>query len=254
MDKFIKTASSGKETFQFTHFTGFDVYIFFWFVMHCLGFPLFSKVNTPRIWQGDEEAMQNPIITVTGTYTPLICMSMMAASTEDSDTSTMGTSRQMIHAYFLGRKMGSAHFMDAIMNGIVKYMRKDGPPQPDLVKEAYEQANTVMLHGLKKFLIDYYIWMTKVLTSARYPSIQSYPLAFIADVNTTLADIEEQVIIDPNDSLRRTESKDVVIDFWQLEHYLCTARQGRLKCRYHHHTPYECCFNLIVDNTPIQLP
>ena len=178
-------------------------------------------------------------------------MGLLSDTAYDRNTSAMRTARRLIFAYFLGQHMGAPYFQDALMNHITKNFRADQPPSPAFVKEIYHGSNSTRLYGLKRFLVDYYIWIRAYVDSGRYPPLENYLPAFIADVANTSRAIETEVVIDSKDLLKRTETKDVVMDFPRLGAFLCNARQGRLKCRYHHHSSMERCHNLIVDDTPI---
>lgn len=153
------------------------------------------------------------------------------------------------------------------MNAITRYFRADSAPPVAFVNEVYTRTfrAATILSGLKRFLVDYYVWaclpngnetlpricrVTRT-TASQVPPLYAYPQPFIQHVTTTLSDISAKVVIDPKDPRQRTESKDAVVDFVNLEAFLCNARQGRLKCRYHQHTSQGLCFNLIVDSAPV---
>jgi hypothetical protein len=57
----------------------------------------------------------------------------------------------------MGQDLQTPYFQDAIMNVIVQFFRLDQTIPPTLVDEVYGRSNPG-LAGLKKFLVDYYIW------------------------------------------------------------------------------------------------
>jgi len=176
-----------------------------------------------------------------------IAMGQLSNASFDDQPDSMPVARRLLFAYILGQKLGTPHFQDAIMNAIVKFFRPDGPPSPAFIAWLYENCITGRPLGLKKFFVDFYNWARSV-GADRLPELNEYIPAFQDDANRAAANTNELVQIDPKDPLERKEQADVIIDFRHLQTVLCNDRQGRLKCRYHHHKAGNMCFHLIVED------
>lgn len=176
----------------------------------------------------------------------------MFDTSADYNCFSMSTARKLLHAYFMGQQMGARYFQDAVINVLVRYLNVDSQPLPIQVLEIYNQS-TAEPNGLKKIFVDAYIWVHRI-SNGCVLRLTDYPLDFQNDVNATLNDINTHTyefdLANPENP-RNFETKDYEMNFFNLEHFLCHGNYGRLKCRYHHHTAAEPCWNLIVDNIPI---
>jgi hypothetical protein len=175
-------------------------------------------------------------------------------TSRDGNPGSATTAREIIQAYFMGQMMGARYFMDAILNTVICHLSVDSPLLPYHVEQVYKRSFTG-LHGLKKLLVDAFIWAHRVNSSVVLQRSDYLP-GFQADVTATLKNIQSRKhafdSTNPNNPLNR-EFVDVEIDFFRLESCLCNDNQGRLKCRYHVHTTNEACWNLIVDDTPVTM-
>jgi hypothetical protein len=77
------------------------------------------------------------------------------------DPYAMTAARKLLQAYFMGQRIHAHHFMDAIMNLVIRHLRIDSPPLPYHVFQVYSRSNTG-LHGFKKLLVDAWIWANHV--------------------------------------------------------------------------------------------
>jgi hypothetical protein len=172
-------------------------------------------------------------------------------TSNDGNFNSLKTTRMFVEAYFMGRKLGAHHFMDAVINLIVRYLHMNSPPFTYYVAQVYARSSAG-LTGFKKLLVDAYLWVHRV-NSAMVPPLRSYLPAFQAAVTGTLDATctrkHKFDAIHPNNPLNR-EFVDTGIDFTRLENCLVSDNQGRLKCRYRVHGGNESCFNLMVDSTP----
>jgi hypothetical protein len=170
-------------------------------------------------------------------------------TSNDGNFNTLKTVRVFVEAYFMGQKIDEHHFMDAILNLIVRHLHMDSPPLTHHVAQAYARSSAG-LNGFKKLLVDAYLWAQRV-NSVMVPPLRSYLPAFQADVTATLNKTRPRKhtfdAMRPNNP-RNREFVDVVIDFSRLENYLVHDNQGRLKCRYHVHAANQMCWNLMVDS------
>lgn len=255
--------------------------VFGYYVLWLLDAPLFPYVDLSRPFKGFDATMFTLIYNIpTHVHHPEITMLTMSDESLDNDPSTTGESRRLVFAYFLGQNIGDVHFQDAIMNTIIKYFRANHPPPVSFVTNVYQNSAIGRVSGLQKFLIDYYIWACVPPEEGRLPYIcdfanvdpsqvpplSAYPAAFRQQVTATLKDNVTQDIVDPGALLRpqvpvvawalinRTEPRGAVVDFAGLQAFLCNARQGTLKCRYHHHSRNQPCHNMLVDDTPVAGP
>ena len=60
-------------------------------------------------------------------------------------------------AYVLGQEAGAPHFQDAVMNQILEGFVPDQQLSVAFVQWVYNRTPDG-LHGLRKFLVDYFIW------------------------------------------------------------------------------------------------
>lgn len=225
---------------------GFDPTIFAFFALYLNHMPLCPFADLSFTFKGYDAAMLSNNI-VRGRRNLTIAMSLLANASNDDQAYNAPLARRLLYAYFLGRKLGAPHFQDAIMNVIARHFRADGPPPPDFITWIYDKCPQGRPIGLRRFFVDFYNWALRVNTN-RVPQLSDYIMAFHQDVTAAAAATQKQVLIDEKDPLKRTEPQDIIIDFKQLQTVLCNARQGRLKCRYHHHKPGELCFHYIVDD------
>jgi hypothetical protein len=190
------------------------------------------------------------------TYNALdITFATLFDTSDDGDPTSATTARKFIQAYFMGQMMEARYFMDAILNTIIRHLHMRSPPLPHHVEQVYKRS-WAGLHGLKKLLVDAFIW-ARGFNSNAMPRLSNYEPEFRADVTATLKNIQTRKhtldSMNHNNPLNR-EFVDVEINFFTLESSLCNDNQGRLKCRYHVHTTNEVCWNLIVDDTPVTMP
>jgi hypothetical protein len=173
-------------------------------------------------------------------------------TSNDGNFNTLKTARMFVEAYFMGMKLGAHHFMDAILNLIVRHLHMNSAPLPHHVAQVYARSSAG-LTGLKKLLVDAYLWVQRVNSTMVKP-LHSYPPAFQADVTATLNATRTRKhtydVNHPDNPLNR-EFVDIGIDFARLESCLVNDTQGSLKCRYHMHGANEMCWNLMVDSTPV---
>ncbi|KAF1938452.1 hypothetical protein EJ02DRAFT_21768 [Clathrospora elynae] len=228
----------------------FDPNIFRFFALYCLRLSLFSNADLPRPYTTYEESIPNFTETVPSTYTPKITMITLSDPRLDHDKAKIRPARQLLHAYIMAQSMGAKHFQDAIMNAIVKFFRVDGFPLPAFVFDVYRRCAPGPC-GLKKLIVDYYIWIDSTEHRKALPPLHTYLREFGQDATEVFAAIKTFMVIDRRDPLQRQESLDVVVNFNKLETFLRDERGARLRCRYHEHTRHQMCFSLIVDDTSI---
>ena len=189
----------------------------------------------------------------TAAFDPVITFFTLFDLRTEDNPANMPTARKLIHAYFMGERMSAKHFMDTIINLIIRYLRVDSPPLPVHISEIYSRSTTPGLTGLKKLLVDAYIW-THTISNGQVPRLSSYLPAFQAHVSATLDAITTRRYaydaMNPSNP-RNREFVDSRIDFARLQACLCNDGQGRLKCRYHLHGAAEPCWDMLVDSTPI---
>jgi hypothetical protein len=181
-----------------------------------------------------------------------VTLTLLFDASGDGNLTTTHTARKLIEAYFMGQTMRAHHFMDAILNLIVRHLHMDSPPLPIHIQEVYSRSSPG-LHGLKKLLVDAWVWADRI-SNGQIPRLSNYLPEFQEHVNITIMEIHTKRY--PFDSAnahnpRNSETMDVEINFQALENCLCHGNQGRLKCRYHVHPSTEPCWNLIVDDTPV---
>jgi hypothetical protein len=185
----------------------------------------------------------------------------LAHDGHDQDPTVMSTARRFFCAYFMGHDLQTPYFQDAIMNAIVQFFRPDQPTPSTLVDEVYSRSNSG-LAGLKKFLVDYYIWscmppstpglprmcVSSGLSESQIPPLSCYPLAFRTGVTITHQNMRTEVLkeVNPLSKPHEKEYKDTEIDFSNLNTFLRNAKGGMLRCRYHQHNHVDLCLNLMV--------
>jgi hypothetical protein len=129
------------------------------------------------------------------------------------------------------------------------------------VDEVYSRSNPD-LAGLKKFLVDYYIWscmppskpglsrlcVSSGLSKSQIPPLSCYPLAFRTGVIITHQNIRTKFREEAKNLSRPREKeyKDTKIDLSNLNTFIRNAKGGMLRCRYHQHTHVDLCLNLMV--------
>lgn len=187
------------------------------------------------------------------TQQTLTTIASLADTTSDYGPTPMPPPRKLLHAYFLGTELKAPYFQDAVMNALCLSFTPDVPPPQSLVTEVYERCPTSKVVGIKKLLIDYYIfWQTVVGEGGQAlqtPPLSAYPVPFFRAVTTTLSHSRTKVSppVRPGPYERIVkEYKDVAVDFSALYAWLRDAPEGRGKCRYHLHGKEELCFNRIV--------
>jgi hypothetical protein len=184
-----------------------------------------------------------------------ITVSTLMDTTHDANPYAMTAARKLVQAYYMGLRIGAYHFMDAIMNVIIRNLRVVAPPSPDQVFQVYTRAGPGN-NGFKKLFVDVYIWVSRT-SGGQVPRLSDYMAEFQADVNVTLRNLQTgKYTLDATNPAnpRNREMMDVEINFAALENCLCHVNQGTLKCRYHVHPATDPCWNLIVDTTPVVLP
>lgn len=189
-----------------------------------------------------------PIPISMSTTRQLVNIAQMSQVVPDPEEMSLG--RLLVEAFFLGQHLGAPHFQDAVMNAIVQSFAPDKPPTTEFVSEVYRRSMTGS-QGLKKLLVDYYIWgcfdgpRQNVPTICQVTNTQAFEIldldmyhhAFIDDVNSTYQEL--------------MASNDVTVNFMDAEEFLIHCHEARFRCRYHHHTTEELCFNLMVDKKGI---
>ncbi|KAH5369285.1 hypothetical protein HBI48_047370 [Parastagonospora nodorum] len=184
-----------------------------------------------------------------------ITFSTLMDTTHDANPYAMTAARKLVQAYYMGLRMGAYHFMDAIMNVIIRNLRVVAPPSPDQVFQVCMRAGSGN-NGFRKLFVDAYIWVSR-MNGGQVPRLSDYMAEFQADVNATLRNLQTgKYTFDATNPAnpRNREMMDVEINFAALENCLCHGNQGTLKCRYHVHPATDPCWNLIVDTTPVVLP
>ena len=224
--------------------------IFVFYALYLCHMPLFPFVNLAFPFTDYRTAITFQDFPRTSQL-PTIAMSVLRYTGSDEDPDKMTVARKLMQAYLMGYRMEAPHFLDTIINAIIKYFRADEALSPVFVSWIYTEFPSINATGIKKLIVDYYVWCS-TYDSDKTPSLSKYAAAFQIDVKAAMDAIATQVVIDPKDPKKRTEPQDVVVDFTRLENFLCHQREGRLKCRYHHHPPKGFCYNLIVDDERIE--
>ncbi|KAF2878270.1 hypothetical protein BDV95DRAFT_600936 [Massariosphaeria phaeospora] len=173
----------------------------------------------------------------------------MSADIYDDLPDELGLARRLVIAYAMGHDARAPYFQDAVMNEITKTFVPDIPLTVGLVEAVYARQTTTT-RGLKKFLVDYYIWGIVLMGGQQFPRIRSvvgyngpippmseYPQQFGADVRAM--------------ALSWNAGQEVVMDFSSLWVSIRTMDNGAQRCRYHQHEANEMCFHMVIDNTPV---
>jgi hypothetical protein len=239
---------------------GFHTAIFGYYVLW-LQNKSFLPFQNLSISMSSNRAFKTATVSRSAVYCPDVTMEKLADAGYDKDPAAMSTARKLFCAYFMGQDLRTPYFQDAIMNTIIQLFHPDQPIPPALVEEVYHRSHPG-LAGLKKFLVDYYIWaciphsktepprlcISSGLSKSSIPSLSHYPHAFRTGVTITHQNMRTEVPAEPNplSRLREKQYKDTEIDFSNLETFLRNAKGGALRCRYHQHTHVDLCFNLMV--------
>lgn len=184
-----------------------------------------------------------------------ITFSTLIDTTQDANPYAMTAARKLVQAYYMGLRIGAYHFMDAIINVIIRNLRVDAAPSPDQVFQVYMRGG-IGIDGFRKLCVDAHIWTNRI-SGGQVPRLSDYMAEFQADVNATFRKLQtRKYTLDATNPAnpRNREMMDVEINFAALENCLCHGNQGTLKCRYHVHPATDPCWNLIVDTTPVVLP
>ncbi|CBX90492.1 predicted protein [Plenodomus lingam JN3] len=220
--------------------------VFAFFALFLNHLPLCPFINLGFTYRGYYSAMRENDFHYTNSMTN-IAMSLLTDASNDSQLEHASDARRLVHAYVMGQEMQAPHFQDAIMNVIAKFFHPDGPPTPEFVLWVYSFCPDDKPLGLKRFVVDSYNWAA-CFDVDPLPRITAYIPAFQRDAIHAATATQIDLLINPRDVSRGTEPQDIIIDFTRLYDVLCNERQGRLKCRYHHHGRNELCFNYIVDD------
>jgi hypothetical protein len=194
-------------------------------------------------------------------HRPDVTMEEPADDRHDQDPAAMSMARRLFCAYFIGQDLQTPYFQDTIMNAIVQFFRPDQKIPPTLVDEAYSRSNPGLV-GLKKFLVDYYIWscmhpstpgLPRLCVSSGLSESQILPLscylrAFHTGVTITHQSMRTEALKEANvlSRPREKEHKDTEIDFSNLNTFIRNAKEGMIRCHYHQHTHVDLCLNLMV--------
>jgi hypothetical protein len=242
------------------HLENFSTAIFGYYVLWLKNKPLVPFEDLSMRMRGNRVFI-NPAIGQSAAYPPDVTMEMLADATNDQDTAAMSAARRLFCAYFMGQDIGALYFQDAVMNTIIRLFQPGQLIPTALIDEAYLRSSTG-LAGLRKFLVDYYVWgclpppMSELprlclihgLPKSQIPPLSEYPYAFRTGVETTHENVRTDIPARTHalSKPRQKEYLDTEIDFSNLDSFMRNAKGGALRCRYHQHTNVDVCFNLMA--------